>query len=302
MWDTFITGSKNGVFLFYRAYMEYHADRFVDFSLMFYEDECLIGVMPASLHGNTVTSHGGLTFGGIVIDSRMRTAKMLEIFKVLKEYLLDRGIQCLIYKVVPHIYADLPAEEDIFTLHYLGANLFRRDVSSCIDMRNKLLGFSKGRKWLISRAKKMGLLVKHVEDFKTFMAIEEDNLMRQHGVKPVHTAEEMTLLADRFPDHIKLFASYKDEVMMGGVIIYESDHVAHTQYIAATEEGREMGATDVIINYLINEYYAEKRYFDFGISTEAEGSHLNVGLIENKESYGARAVTYDFYQWILSAS
>ena len=87
---------------------------------------------------------------------------------------------------------------------------------------------------------------------------------------------------------------------MGGVIIYESDHVAHTQYIAATEEGRGMGATDIIISYLINEYYAKKRYFDFGISTEAEGSHLNVGLIENKEGYGARAVTYDFYKWMLS--
>ena len=84
--------------------------------------------------------------------------------------------------------------------------------------------------------------------------------------------------------------------MVGGVVIYESRHVAHAQYIAATEEGKEMGATDVILNFLIKEYYSEKKYFDFGISTENEGKYLNVGLIDNKEGYGARGVVYDFYK------
>lgn len=299
VWDRFIADSKNGFFLFYRNYMEYHADRFTDFSLMFYDDERLIGVLPATLKAKTVISHGGLTFGGIVTGSRMRTAKMLEIFEALKGYLLDQGIHSLIYKAVPHIYADMPAEEDLYALHYVGAKLYRRDVSSSVDIKNKL-GFSKGRKWLISRAKKLELSVKHVNDFETFMAIEEENLIRQHGLKPVHTAAEMELLADRFPENIKLFASYKGDVMIGGVVIYESRHVAHAQYLAATEEGKETGATDIIVNYLINEYYAEKRYFDFGISTEDEGRYLNVGLIENKEGFGARAVVYDFYEWKLS--
>ena len=39
-----------------------------------------------------------------------------------------------------------------------------------------------------------------------------------------------------------------------------------------------------------------KPYFDFGISTEDGGQDLNVGLIDNKESYGARAVAYDQYE------
>jgi len=300
-WDKFISNSKNGVFLFYRDYMEYHTDRFIDFSLLFYDENRLIGVLPANRRGEKIISHGGLTFGGIVTDSRMRTAKMLEIFEALKLYLPSQGVCNLIYKAIPYIYSDMPAEEDLYALHYIGAKLYRRDVSSSIDMRYNLLGFSKGRKWLISRAKKLNLLVKQAKDFKAFMAIEENNLMMRHNVKPVHTANEIELLAGRFPENIKLFASYKDDIMMGGVIIYESRHVAHAQYIAATEEGKEMGATDIIMNYLINEYYTEKRYFDFGISTENEGRYLNVGLIENKESYGARAVIYDFYEWVLAA-
>ena len=64
VWDEFIDNSKNGTFMLKRDYMDYHADRFKDFSLMFYEDDKLIAVMPASLHGNEVRSHGGLTYGG----------------------------------------------------------------------------------------------------------------------------------------------------------------------------------------------------------------------------------------------
>jgi len=297
-WDEFVDASKNGVFLFKRDYMDYHEDRFKDFSLMFYEKEKIIATMPADIKGDYLISHGGLTFGGIVTDARMRAVKMLEIFNALKGFLQDHGINSFIYKAIPHIYADMPAEEDLYALQYVGAKLCRRDVSSTIDLRNKL-SFSKGRKWLISRAKKMELYVKKVNDFKEFMTILEENLMRQHGVKPVHTLAEMELLAGRFPENIKLFAALRDNVMVGGVVIYESRHVAHTQYIAATEEGKEMGATDIIMNHLINEYYEKKRYFDFGISTEDEGRYLNEGLIENKGSYGARAVVYDFYEWDL---
>lgn len=295
IWDKFILDSKNGVFLFYRDYMEYHADRFTDFSLMFYDNDQLIGVLPANTKEGQFISHGGLTFGGIVTGPRMRTAKMLELFDMLKKYLIDQGFHTIIYKSVPHIYHAMPAEEDLFALQYVGAKLYRRDVSSCIEIGNKL-SFSKGRKWLISRAKKMDLSVRQVNDFETFMKIEEENLMVQHGVKPVHTTAELEFLAGRFPENIKLFSSFRNDEMLGGVVIYESQQVAHAQYIAATEDGKEIGATDIILSYLINEYYKNKRYFDFGISTEDEGRYLNVGLIENKEGYGARAVVYDFYK------
>ena len=84
--------------------------------------------------------------------------------------------------------------------------------------------------------------------------------------------------------------------MQAGVIIYESRHVAHAQYIGTSSEGRKTGALDLIIEYLINDYYAAKPYFDFGISTEDGGRYLNTGLVENKQSYGARAIVHDFYE------
>ena len=89
--------------------------------------------------------------------------------------------------------------------------------------------------------------------------------------------------------------------MLAGTIVYESECVAHTQYIAATERGRELAATDAIFDFLLNGAYPKKRYFDFGISTEDHGRYLNLGLIANKESYGARATVYDWWELVIAS-
>jgi len=295
LWDEFITNSKNGVFLFHRDYMEYHSDRFTNHSLLFYDDNKLVGVMPANIKDNILVSHGGLTFGGIVSDQGMKTPMMLEIFDALKEYLKTQGTTKVIYKAIPHIYHNVPAEEDLYALFRHNARLVKRDISSTISMKERI-AFSKGRKWSVKKSKTQKLEVRRSYDFKTCMGVEEDLLKEKYGVKPTHTGDEMELLAGRFPENIKLFTAYKDDTMLAGVIIYESKNVAHTQYIANSEEGRKMFATDLILDFLSNEYYTEKKYFDFGISTEEEGRVLNVGLITQKEEFGARAVVYDTYE------
>jgi len=293
-WDDFISKSKNGTFLFFRDYMEYHSDRFKDFSLLFYDDKGLIAVMPANREGDKIVSHAGLTYGGIVSDSRMKTPTMLEIFETLKQFLRKQGATELEYKVIPHIYHEIPAEEDLYALFIHNAWLIRRDVSSTIFMSQKV-SFRKSRKWRINRSKKSGLELKNDNNFNAFMAIEEDSLRRKYGVKPVHSADELQLLTDRFPENIKLFTAYRGGTMVAGIVIYETHNVAHAQYTAATDLGKEVNALDLILDFLINEYYVKKKYFDFGISTEKKGRYLNVGLIENKESFGARTVVYDFY-------
>jgi len=78
--------------------------------------------------------------------------------------------------------------------------------------------------------------------------------------------------------------------------IYETPTVAHAQYIASTERGRKLGALDLLVNWLINQHYHKKLFFDFGCSNEQEGRALNHGLLEWKEGFGARACALDFYE------
>ena len=300
LWDDFIGRAKNSTFLFYRDYMEYHADRFPDWSLLFRDEtQDLVAVMPATVTGDALSSHGGLTFGGIISDIHMKMPLMLAIFEKLKRYLKEQGIARLIYKAVPHIYHLVPAEEDLYALQYNNGNLVRRDVSSAIKLDAKL-PYSKGRKYEIKQARKAGVEVRISNDFSSFMAIEERVLSTKYNVSPVHTAAEISMLANRFPANIKLFMAYRGDEPLAGVVIYENRTLAHAQYIAANEQGKKLGALDMVLNYLIADYYREKEYFDFGISTENQGRVLNAGLIGNKESFGARSIVHDFYELLIT--
>lgn len=297
-WDRFVAQAKNGHFLFQRDYMDYHADRFTDHSLMFFADARLLALLPANRTGDTLISHGGLTFGGVISDHKMKAATMLQLFEALKAHLRAAGITRLRYKAIPHIYHTLPAEEDLYALFRHEAQLVRRDLSSTIVQRERL-PLSKGRKWSLKQSRTHGLTVSESTDFATFMAIEAALLETRYGVRPVHTAAELQLLAGRFPEQIKLFAAYKAETMLAGVVMYVTRQVAHAQYISATAEGKRTGALDLILQHLIDERYAATPYFDFGISTEQAGRYLNGTLLANKESFGARAVVYDFYELTL---
>lgn len=275
--------------------MEYHSDRFQDHSLLFFKGGKLIGLLPANIKDGVLYSHAGLTFGGVISGHDMNTAVMLDIFCSLVNYCRNKEIKEIIYKTIPYIYHSVPADEDLYALFRFKAQLLGRSVTSSIYGPSKLK-FDESRLRAVKRAKKNNLTVKRSYDFEKYMKIVEDVLKERHGVKPVHTVSEMEFLANRFPDNIKLFSSFKNESMLAGVITYESKNVVHAQYIANSNDGRDLGALDLIFDYLINDIFKAKKYFDFGISTEQAGQFLNVGLLEYKEDFGARAVILDSYK------
>jgi Acetyltransferase (GNAT) domain len=85
--------------------------------------------------------------------------------------------------------------------------------------------------------------------------------------------------------------------VLAGVVTYETPVVTHVQYVGAIEEGRALGAVDLLVDHAINDAArAARRWFEFGISTTAGGRTLNEGLARNKESYSAHAIVYDWYE------
>jgi hypothetical protein len=295
-WDEFVDGSRSAHFLFKRGYLEYHADRFADHSLMLYDGGRLIGLLPANRRDDrTVASHGGLTFGGVISDRKMTVSTMLAAFDAILGHLREEGVRELLYKPVPWIYSAVPAEEDLYALFRNDARLVRRDVSSAIRLGTRL-PYSKGRKHSVKRARTAGLEVARGHDFEEFMTLEAQVLEERHGAVPTHTGAELALLAERFPENIRLYTARRDGTLLAGVVMYDTPVVAHTQYIASSDEGREVGAADAVIDTLIAEREASGvAWFDFEISTEDHGRTLNAGLARNKESYGARAVVYDWW-------
>jgi hypothetical protein len=299
-WDEFAARSRSAHFLFRRGYMDYHADRFEDHSLLVFDGTRLLAALPANLDGSTLVSHGGLTFGGFLTDRTMSARRMLETFAVAGDYLRGRGVESWVYKVVPHIYHRVPAEEDLYALFRSGATLTARHVSSAIRLDERL-PYTKGRKAALRDAERSGVVVGASQDFHAFMALQREVLQSRYGVDPVHTGAELELLASRFPEEITLRTATRDGRLLAGIVLYETPLVAHAQYIAVGDEGREAHAFDLIVDALIPEYEGRKRWLDFGGSTERSGHHLNEPLVRNKESYGARTVVYDHYLLDLAA-
>jgi len=298
-WNQFVRASKNGTFLFDRRFMDYHSDRFRDHSLMVFRDHRLYALLPANEKDDVLVSHGGLTYGGLVMSSQCSAKGVLDAFTAINAYLRQQAISRVVYKAIPWIYHQLPAEEDLYALTAVcNARLTIRDISSAI-VSTRRLKFTESRRSGLRKARKAGLKVCESTDVDAFWHILNDNLTEKYAVSPVHTADELRLLCSRFPDNIKLWLVLDGETPVGGTLLFLTPQVLHTQYISATPYGKQHGAIDLLFDHLINNVYADYRYIDFGKSTVSDSADLNEQLIFQKEGFGARAVCYDTYEYEL---
>lgn len=295
-WNAFIGQAKNASFLFHRDFIEYHNDRFTDYSLIVLDGEKWVAVLPANVVDNEVFSHQGLTYGGLVYNEKLKLASVIEIFKRVLSFLNDKKIEKLQLKLIPSIYHQKPAEELNYALFLTDAQLIRRDSLAVIDLFRKI-SIAAGRKEGIAKGKKNELEIKEVDDFELFWNdILIPNLVQKHQAKPVHNLQEITQLKALFPKKIRQFNVYENGNIVAGTTFFETENVAHCQYISGKEGKNALGGLDLLFHHLITEVFKNKRFFDFGTSNENQGRKLNNGLSYWKESFGASIIVQDFYE------
>ena len=299
-WNTFVSKSKNATFLFDRRYMDYHADRFEDYSLMVYYKSELYALLPANRVADTLYSHQGLTYGGLLMTSDSKTAVVRDAFVAVNNFLRQEGICRVIYKPIPWIYASLPSEEDLFALNNVcKAQVCSRDVATVVMLSHRL-PLSELRWRCVKKAWKAGVEIREAQDCSVFWPLLEANLKRRYNARPVHSLEEITLLKSRLPQQIRLFVACKDGHVIGGTLLYICARTIKTQYISANEEGRRVGALDLLFTTLLDKCSENgMEFFDFGTSNRPENDDLNDSLIFQKEGFGGRAVCYDTYEYSL---
>ncbi|MEX0302589.1 MAG: GNAT family N-acetyltransferase [Leisingera sp.] len=298
-WDEFLKTSKNGTFLHQRGFMDYHADRFQDHSLMIFEKGKLLAVMPANADGALLNSHGGLTYGGVVSGAKMSAERMLAVFEALADNLRTAGFAEVNYKAVPYIYHSQPADEDIYALFRHGAQPVRTDVSATIAVPRRL-PFGSGKKDGLRKARKAGLEIRESTDWSSCWDLLTQVLDERHSARPVHSEAEIRLLVGRFQSRIRMFGAYDEDQMISALVIFDCGQTVHVQYIASSELGRQKGGVDLIVSHLLEEVFADRAWFDFGISTTDQGRNLNEGLARQKEMFGARSTVYQQYRWQLT--
>ena len=264
---------------------------------MFFKEDKLIGLLPANINNDIVYSHQGLSYGGLIFNTKIKFLEVFQVFKSLLVYLESNNVKKLHLKLLPNFYSVVPSNEVSYLLFKAEAILIRKDITSVIDYSHQLKIESSNRKRGIKKGIKNSLIVREETDLTSFWnEVLIPNLKFAHGTKPVHSIEEIMMLKEKLPIHIKQFNVYHRGSIVGGTTIFETKKVAHVQYISANTDKQQLGTLDFLFNYLINEKYANKAYFDFGISNENQGQQINEGLLAWKESFGARSIVHDFYE------
>ncbi len=296
LWNAFIEKAKNATFLFHRNFMEYHHDRFADCSLLVLAGEKVVAVLPANKVDAVVYSHQGLTYGGLVLDEKVKLGDVISIFKNVLAFLHQHKITTLYLKQLPSIYARYFSEEINYCLFLLQAKAYRKECLSVLDLIKEFT-FSKDRKKCIRRGIAANLQIVEETNFELFWnQILIPNLQIKHQAQPVHTFEEMTQLHKHFPENIRHFNVYHNDEIVAGTTVFVTDKVAHPQYISGNDKKNELGSLDYLYHHLITDVFKNKNYFDFGPSHEENGMKINDGILFWKESFGAKTTMQSYYE------
>lgn len=299
-WAHVLRRARNGIFQFERNFIEYHGDRFVDMSAIAYVDGQPAGLIAAAYDAalHRVVSHPGLTFGGVALDSDVRSGDGIAIVNSLLDAFKQWGAHSCLMKLVPAVFCRYPSADVDYALWRRGFALVRRDLSSLLPLHMPF-PFNSLKLRSVKKARKAGVVLADAP-VAAFHALLESVLQTQHGVSAVHSAGELELLTGRFPQEMFIRAVWLDGRVVAATMIFNYGHVWHTQYLASSTEGRQAGALDLVIAELI----AEARdkgvtHISFGTSTTEGGQQVNDGLLWQKESYGARAIVHDFMEGVL---
>ncbi len=300
-WDALVGVSGNGTMLHTRRFLAYHGDRFADRSLVVRDGGGrLSGVIPAAESRDDpalVVSHPGATFGGLLALPQITGYAyhaMLE--QALAEW-ARLGYARLAYKPGPFIYHSVPRQEDSYVLWRLGAVATRRTLSACIDVAHRRAPSSR-RKRSLAKALRSGYSIERGAGIlPKFWPIVESALLQRHNRRPVHSLEEIELLASLFGDTIACFGAFAGSEIVAGVVLFESPTVTHVQYSLSSPAGMAQGAMDLLVEHAIDTAAARgARYVDLGISTDASGAELNESLHQFKMEFGAGTVVYEQYE------
>lgn len=285
-WDAFVDRALNTSILYRRDYMDYHSNRFTDASYMVYLYDKLVALLPGHKTETTWSSHLGLTYGGLVVDTRMRYPVMTAIVREVISLSRKRHYRKLIFKnqlECYHRYLDSSWE---YTLRAEGFQQTRQEFNPVIDL---------GIEVPISKTKEG-----HKRNQQTDFELAPGHLQRywenvlcpqlesRYNTRPVHSYKEIKQLAAAFPDQIKLWCVHRNERILAGVLIFECGQVARIQYAAQTGDGMRVNAMDYVYLSVIAQYRERGfRFIDMGIVNDGEDHHVNQGLLDYKRSFGA---------------
>ena len=279
--------------------MEYHSDRFEDYSLLVFEDEKLISIFPANRVENTVFSHQGLTYGGFVFENNVTTSEIKLVVLELLSFLKENNFKTLKIKEIVSIYcSDCYKEINSFLIEN-NAEIVSKKMNLAIDFKSDFK-VSKSKLKHFKRISSVGLEIKKEDDLSTFWnEVLIPRLDKKFSSKPVHSIDEISNLKVKFSENIYQYNVYLDDEILAGITVFKTKKIIKSQYGATTENGEKYRALDFLYINLINEFKDEFDFFDMGTVDDDSELGYNIGLFNQKKELGCDVFEQNFYELLL---
>jgi hypothetical protein len=298
VWDGVVMDSVNGNFMHHRGFIEYHGQKYVDFSLLVFLEGEALGVLPAEREGDIVFSHRGLTYAGLILKNGVDTDLVEVILESIIGFYRTNGIEKLELRLAPEFY---------FSQSYVAINQnfmfppFRNLETKgyqTVPIPAKIQ--DRGKNWGIKKAKEYGIEIGVSDEWGIYWEnILYPNLWERHRVRPTHSLSEIRYLQSLFPKNIFLYTASLRKEILGGIVLFVSEQVVHSQYVSATPKGKKLRVLDLLVSQLITETFSHKKYFSMGVSHDPKTGILNQGLVNWKESFGAKVYEGRVVGWRL---
>jgi hypothetical protein len=283
-WNELITLTDPGSLIHKRSFLEYHSDRYEDFSVCVMSEHELCAAIPGTRNGDLWTSHAGLTYGGIISNVK-NPADYIEIIGRLKYLLIDAKIKRMQFILPSVSFSPSTLPIQIYALHQNGFTIEEVHLNQVIHTDTSL---SIKKKSNARSAERKGLVVvEGIEHLPAVFEIIQHNLKSKYSRDPVHSLRELELLKTEFLNELKIYAVVKGDSVIAGAITLKSNRIENIQYLGATVEGKRLRAQDYLISELHKKGQVSKMNVSFGKSTAGDGAKLNSPLYDFKDEFNS---------------
>jgi len=290
VWDDFVDKECFGTIYHTRKFINYHPiNRFEDHSILLYDKEIIVCVLPCCKKDDNYFSYTGTTYGGPVISKKYIDIEKLSV-------IIDSIFNYYENKINFRLANDIYFDESIHILYYLLSRKLKMvpELSWYINTKDDFISKIKNKrnkKYLmnvINNSKLKCTITNDEEDYKQFYNILQKNLLTTHNSKPTHTLEEFIKLKNNILCDNSFLILCKDDqnLILGGVyVIKATKQCWYTFYISRNIDVKYRNISIIYIMYIISLLSNKEniKYIDYGISTENIGKTINLGLSEYKQ-------------------
>ena len=294
-WDEFVYSSKNGNILHTQNFLQYHQERFEDRSVMFFDNSnVLIGLFPANEANKGIISHGGSSYGGLIVGQNNTLDLAFKMFELLVNHFSKA--EYIQFRNSVHIFKSYSSDEVTNAAEAVGFKKAYSEQSSYIEFGQNYV-ISKNRQEKISRSKKKLTFIADDKSTEEFYKLLSTNLDIKHQSVPTHNLKEIQDLIQRFPNKFTIYAAYYGDIMVAGIWLFELTPCNyHTFYLCQDYNFKKYYSLSGLIGFLMTGLKNKQaKCLSFGISTEKNGEELNEGLYSFKKSFGAEKIQRETY-------